>query len=158
MSPLVTPFRHILLGRGGHTLPALAAQLGGGDGQGMRGDAGHLRLRLALLAWTLQGTAGALAGDAWDRGDIWGRGDLGDRGDVWDHGSLEDGGDRGDIWDHGGLGDGGDSGSLGDQGDVWDHGGLGDSGDGGDTRDYEENGDSRDRGDPQGPLGTLGTP
>ncbi|XP_072704696.1 transferrin receptor protein 2 [Ciconia boyciana] len=99
VSPLVTPFRHVLLGRGGHTLPALAAQLGRGHGQGTQGDTGHLRLRLALLAWTLQGTAGALAGDAWDRGDI------GDRGDIWDHGGLGDvggHGDNGDSWDGGG--------------------------------------------------------
>ncbi|XP_039582572.1 transferrin receptor protein 2-like, partial [Passer montanus] len=55
------------------------------------------RLRLALLAWTLRGTAGALAGDS---------GDIG--------GGLGDGGDCGDLGDGGGgLGDIGDSGDIG---------------------------------------------
>ncbi|KAM9259557.1 transferrin receptor protein 2-like [Morus bassanus] len=165
VSPLVTPFRHVLLGQGGHTLPALAAQLGRGHGRGTRGDTGHLRLRLALLAWTLQGTAGALAGDTWDRGDV------GDRGEIWDQGGLGDIGDHGDSWDHGGPGDNGDHGDNGDSwdrggpadngdhGDNWDRGGPGDNGDTwdygdtwdrgglGDNRDYEENGDRGGPGD-----------
>ncbi|KAM3656028.1 transferrin receptor protein 2 [Ammospiza maritima maritima] len=88
VSPLASPFRHVLLGRGKHTLAALVAELGT-----------HVQLRLALLAWTLRGTAGALAGDSGDIGDI--GGGLGDSGDCGDMGGGL--GDIGDIG--GGLGD-----------------------------------------------------
>ncbi|XP_068034178.1 transferrin receptor protein 2 [Anomalospiza imberbis] len=112
VSPLVTPFRHVLLGRGGHTLPALVAELGtagtpvtagthgdsGDSGDGSdSGDSGHLRL--ALLAWTLRGTAGALAGDSGDLGDMGGAGDSGDCGDMGRAGDRGDIGGRGDRWD-----------------------------------------------------------
>ncbi|XP_030826444.1 transferrin receptor protein 2 [Camarhynchus parvulus] len=110
VSPLVSPFRHVLLGRGGHTLAALVAELGtargtpgGGTGTPGGGTGTPVQLRLALLAWTLRGTAGALAGDSGDIGDI--------------GGGLEDSGDCGDM---GGAGDG--WGGLGDTW-VWGHGG-----------------------------------
>ncbi|XP_071656218.1 transferrin receptor protein 2, partial [Patagioenas fasciata] len=81
VSPLVTPFRHVLLGRGDHTLAALGRGRLGTRGDGGDGDNGR---RLALLTWTLQGAAAALAGDAWDRGDVWGQwGDSGDNGACW---------------------------------------------------------------------------
>uniref|UniRef100_A0A452SW87 Transferrin receptor protein 2 n=1 Tax=Ursus americanus TaxID=9643 RepID=A0A452SW87_URSAM len=55
VSPADSPFRHIFLGRGDHTLGALLD---------------HVRLRfrrqLALLTWTLQGAANALSGDVWN--------------------------------------------------------------------------------------------
>ncbi|XP_030330404.1 transferrin receptor protein 2 isoform X2 [Strigops habroptila] len=149
VSPLVTPFRHVLLGRGDHTLPALAAQLG------TRGDSSHLRLRLALLAWTLQGTAGALAGDAWDRGDIGDRGGLGDIGERGDNGST------GGLGDTGGYGDYGDTwvdGGLGDNSDAWDHGGTWSYGDTWDDGDHGDDGDTWVDGGLGDPMGTAGPP
>nr|XP_041568097.1 transferrin receptor protein 2-like [Taeniopygia guttata] len=101
VSPLVTPFRHVLLGRGGHTLRALVAELGHGDTGGDIGDSGTARgrLRVALLAWTLRGTAGALAGDSGDLGDMGGAGDSGGCGHLGDIGGDGRGGlgDTGDI-------------------------------------------------------------
>ncbi|XP_072776621.1 transferrin receptor protein 2 [Taeniopygia guttata] len=109
VSPLVTPFRHVLLGRGGHTLRALVAELGHGDTGGDIGDIGDSgtargRLRVALLAWTLRGTAGALAGDSGDLGDMGGAGDSGGCGHLGDIGGDGRGG-LGDIGDTGGTGD-----------------------------------------------------
>ncbi|XP_014117737.1 PREDICTED: transferrin receptor protein 2 [Pseudopodoces humilis] len=138
VSPLVTPFRHVLLGRGGHTLPALVAELGTA---GTRGDS--VQRRLALLAWTLRGAAAAMAGTSWDRGD------LGDRGGLGDNGDCGDPGDTGDSW--GGLGDPGDT------GDSW--GGLGDPGDTGDSWEREDTwgyGDTWERGGPGDNKGDLG--
>ncbi|XP_068855051.1 transferrin receptor protein 2 [Aphelocoma coerulescens] len=140
VSPLVTPFRHVLLGRGGHTLPALVAELGTA---GTRRDSA--RLRLALLAWTLRGTAGALAGDSWDCGDLGDRGGLGDNGDCGDMGGS---GDIGDIGDHGGVGD------REDFGDSW--GGLGDIGDSRAREDTWDYGDTWERGGPRDSKGDLG--
>ncbi|XP_059728587.1 transferrin receptor protein 2 [Haemorhous mexicanus] len=192
VSPLVSPFRHVLLGQGGHTLAALVAELGTaqgtpgdstgtpgdsvgtpgdsvgtpGDSTGTPGDstAAHrdtagtpgdsvgtpgdrvgtlgdsVQLRLALLAWTLRGTAGALAGDSGDIGDI--GGGLGDSGDCGDMGGAGDGwGGLGDIGR--GLGDTG--GGLGDSGDRWGYGDSWEQGGPGDTR--------GDLGDTQGDLG-----
>ncbi|XP_071276434.1 LOW QUALITY PROTEIN: transferrin receptor protein 2-like [Agelaius tricolor] len=56
VSPLVSPFRHILLGRGGHTLAALVAELGtAGDSKGTAGDAILSRVAIlsmaAILSW-----------------------------------------------------------------------------------------------------------
>ncbi|XP_074387656.1 transferrin receptor protein 2 isoform X3 [Zonotrichia albicollis] len=253
VSPLVSPFRHVLLGRGGHTLAALVAELGTqrgtpGDNEGTPGDnvgtpgdnvgtAGDklgtrgnstrthrdsegtlgnsqgtpgdnegtpgdnvgtpgdhegtprdnegtpgdhegtsgdhegtlgdsVQLRLALLAWTLRGTAGALAGDSGDIGDIGdiggGLGDSGDCGDMG--GGFGDIGGHGDIGDiksgfgdiGGGRGDSWDSEDTWGYGDSWEQGGPGDrNGDFGDTQgDFgDRNGDFGDLGDTQGRVG-----
>ncbi|XP_045558605.1 transferrin receptor protein 1 isoform X1 [Salmo salar] len=57
VSPKEVPFRHLLFGRGSHTLAALL------EGE----DREALRTQLALATWTLQGCANALSGDVWDR-------------------------------------------------------------------------------------------
>ncbi|XP_057254422.1 transferrin receptor protein 2-like, partial [Pezoporus wallicus] len=149
VSPLVAPFRHVLLGRGGHTLPALGAQLGPGGGSG------RLRLRLALLAWTLQGTAGALAGDAWDRGGIGSPGGMGGNGDYGGNGGI---GGNGDYGGSGGYGDAWVDGGLGDHSDAWEQGetwSYGDNGGYGGIGDYGDNGVEGGLGDP---MGTVGPP
>ncbi|KAM9332227.1 transferrin receptor 1b isoform 2-T4 [Pholidichthys leucotaenia] len=59
VSPVETPFRHLLLGRGTHTLASIAAAT----------DMDELRTQLALATWTLQGCANAMEGDIWDIDD-----------------------------------------------------------------------------------------
>ncbi|KAM4606072.1 transferrin receptor protein 2-like [Polymixia lowei] len=54
--PQHTPFRHLLLGRGPHTLAAIAETT----------DMEQLRVQLALATWTLQGCADAMAENIWD--------------------------------------------------------------------------------------------
>jgi uncharacterized protein (DUF58 family) len=80
VSPADSPFRHIFLGRGEHTLDALLDHLrllrsdGSGapraSSSGMAPGPGfqesHFRRQLALLTWTLQGAANALSGDVWN--------------------------------------------------------------------------------------------
>uniref|UniRef100_G3U7U3 Transferrin receptor protein 2 n=1 Tax=Loxodonta africana TaxID=9785 RepID=G3U7U3_LOXAF len=66
VSPADSPFRHIFLGRGDHTLGALLDHLrllrkGDSSFQESR-----FRRQLALLTWTLQGAANALGGDVWN--------------------------------------------------------------------------------------------
>lgn len=56
VSPKEVPFRHLLFGRGSHTLAALL------EGE----DREALRTQLALATWTLQGCANAFSGDVWD--------------------------------------------------------------------------------------------
>nr|XP_046227572.1 transferrin receptor 1b [Scatophagus argus] len=56
VSPTETPFRHLLLGRGSHTLASIAET----------NDMEQLHTQLALATWTLQGCAGAMVGDIWD--------------------------------------------------------------------------------------------
>lgn len=55
-SPVETPFRHILLGRGPHTLASIAET----------SDPEELRTHLALATWNLQGCANAMVGNIWD--------------------------------------------------------------------------------------------
>ncbi|XP_055462627.1 transferrin receptor protein 2 [Psammomys obesus] len=70
VSPADSPFRHIFLGQGDHTLGALLDHLrmlradGAGPGPGFQ--EGRFRRQLALLTWTLQGAANALSGDVWN--------------------------------------------------------------------------------------------
>ncbi|XP_058425105.1 transferrin receptor protein 2 isoform X2 [Diceros bicornis minor] len=81
VSPADSPFRHIFLGRGDHTLGALLDHvrlLRSGSGAGAPGAASsrvapglgfqesRFRRQLALLTWTLQGAANALSGDVWN--------------------------------------------------------------------------------------------
>lgn len=51
-----TPFRHVLLGRGSHTLSSIAETT----------DMEELRTQLALATWTLKGCANAMVGNIWD--------------------------------------------------------------------------------------------
>ncbi|XP_053414014.1 transferrin receptor protein 2 isoform X2 [Nycticebus coucang] len=80
VSPADSPFRHIFLGRGDHTLGALLNHLqllrtNGTEApratsSGVVPDLGFqeslFRRQLALLTWTLQGAANALSGDVWN--------------------------------------------------------------------------------------------
>uniref|UniRef100_A0A3P8WXB1 Transferrin receptor 1b n=1 Tax=Cynoglossus semilaevis TaxID=244447 RepID=A0A3P8WXB1_CYNSE len=56
VSPTQTPFRHLLLGRGPHTLASL----------GRIRDMEQLHVQLALATWTLQGCSYVMVGDIWD--------------------------------------------------------------------------------------------
>lgn len=56
-SPVETPFRHLLLGRGPHTLASIATE---------SEDMKNLRVRLGLATWNLQGCANAMVRDIWD--------------------------------------------------------------------------------------------
>nr|XP_060635807.1 transferrin receptor protein 2 isoform X1 [Anolis sagrei ordinatus] len=61
-----TPFRHILHGRGPHTLGALLEHVGRLREAPETFDEALFRRQLALVTWTLQGAANALSGDVWD--------------------------------------------------------------------------------------------
>ncbi|XP_041658430.1 transferrin receptor 1a [Cheilinus undulatus] len=64
LSPSESPFRHILLGSGPHTLRGLSNHLEAiRDNPNM--DADEFRNQFALATWTLQGCANSLAGDIW---------------------------------------------------------------------------------------------
>ncbi|CAK6444532.1 unnamed protein product [Pipistrellus nathusii] len=79
VSPADSPFRHIFLGQGDHTLDALlnhvrllrasSSQTRGaatsGEAPGLGFQESQFRRQLALLTWTLQGAANALSGDVW---------------------------------------------------------------------------------------------
>ncbi|XP_071340776.1 transferrin receptor 1b [Trachinotus anak] len=56
VSPMETPFRHLVLGRGSHTLASIAQTT----------DMEQLHTQLALATWNLQGSANAMVGDIWD--------------------------------------------------------------------------------------------
>ncbi|TDG97504.1 hypothetical protein EPR50_G00226640 [Perca flavescens] len=56
VSPIETPFRHLLLGRGSHTLASIAENA----------DMKQLHIQLALATWNLQGCANAMEGNLWD--------------------------------------------------------------------------------------------
>ncbi|XP_045397417.1 transferrin receptor protein 2 isoform X1 [Lemur catta] len=80
VSPADSPFRHIFLGRGDHTLGALLDHLrllrtngtgapgatSSGVVPGLGFQESRFRRQLALLTWTLQGSANALSGDVWN--------------------------------------------------------------------------------------------
>ncbi|KAK2492510.1 hypothetical protein MC885_001675 [Smutsia gigantea] len=72
VSPADSPFRHIFLGRGDHTLGALLDHvrlLRSGSPRvapGLGFQESRFRRQLALLTWTLQGAANALSGDVWN--------------------------------------------------------------------------------------------
>ncbi|XP_055984391.1 transferrin receptor protein 2 [Sorex fumeus] len=79
VSPADSPFRHIFLGHGDHTLGALLDHVRLLRGQGSSPEAAssslapglgfqesRFRRQLALLTWTLQGAANALSGDVWN--------------------------------------------------------------------------------------------
>ena len=56
VSPVDTPFRHLLLGRGSHTMKSIAEAT----------DMTELHTQLALATWNLQGCANAMEGNIWD--------------------------------------------------------------------------------------------
>uniref|UniRef100_A0AAQ6ANS3 PA domain-containing protein n=1 Tax=Amphiprion ocellaris TaxID=80972 RepID=A0AAQ6ANS3_AMPOC len=65
VSAVETPFRHVIHGRGNHTLSALTEHLGLLTSDPKRFDERRFRRQLALFTWTLQGAANALNGDVW---------------------------------------------------------------------------------------------
>ncbi|XP_029970573.1 transferrin receptor protein 1-like [Salarias fasciatus] len=65
VSPRDSPFRHILLGSGPHTLKALSAHLDSLRTDLPDPDVDLFRNRFALATWTVQGCANSLAGDIW---------------------------------------------------------------------------------------------
>ncbi|XP_072220505.1 transferrin receptor 1a isoform X2 [Leuresthes tenuis] len=65
ISPRDSPFRHILLGSGSHTLKALSNHLDALKLKQPEADADLFRNQFALATWTIQGCANSLAGDIW---------------------------------------------------------------------------------------------
>lgn len=69
LSPYVSatdsPFRHILLGSGPHTLKALSNHLDALQTSSSEADADLFRTQFALATCTVQGCANSLAGDIW---------------------------------------------------------------------------------------------
>ncbi|XP_047241284.1 transferrin receptor protein 2 isoform X2 [Girardinichthys multiradiatus] len=65
VSAMETPFRHVIHGRGNHTLRALTEHLDLLTSDPGRFDESCFRRQLALFTWTLQGAANALNGDVW---------------------------------------------------------------------------------------------
>ncbi|MBN3301455.1 TFR2 protein, partial [Amia calva] len=66
VSVLESPFRHVLHGRGDHTLSALTEHLALLRSAPHRFQEDRFHRQLALLTWTLQGAANALGGDVWN--------------------------------------------------------------------------------------------
>ncbi|KAM4771086.1 transferrin receptor protein 1 [Rhinophrynus dorsalis] len=66
VSPKDTPFRHILYGTGNHTVAALMDHLDVLKNNKSLFMVDLFKNQLALLTWTLQGVANALAGEIWD--------------------------------------------------------------------------------------------
>ncbi|XP_019733435.1 transferrin receptor 1a [Hippocampus comes] len=60
-----SPFRHILLGSGPHTLKGLSNHLDALRTDSPEADVDQFRNQFALATWTIQGCATALAGDMW---------------------------------------------------------------------------------------------
>ncbi|XP_037643424.1 transferrin receptor protein 1-like isoform X2 [Sebastes umbrosus] len=65
VSPQESPFRHILLGSGPHTLKAVSNHLDALRTNDSKADADLFRKQFALATWTIQGCANSLAGDIW---------------------------------------------------------------------------------------------
>ncbi|XP_035860442.1 transferrin receptor protein 2-like [Sander lucioperca] len=65
VSVVETPFRHVIHGRGDHTLSALSEHLALLTSDPGRFDEKRFRRQLAFFTWTLQGAANALTGDVW---------------------------------------------------------------------------------------------
>ncbi|MCI4387887.1 hypothetical protein PGIGA_G00079260 [Pangasianodon gigas] len=66
VSVVETPFRHVLHGRGEHTLSALTEHLSRLRSHPHLFHEARFRRQLALFTWTLQGAANALSGDIWN--------------------------------------------------------------------------------------------
>ncbi|XP_036967033.1 transferrin receptor protein 2 isoform X1 [Acanthopagrus latus] len=65
VSAVETPFRHVIHGRGDHTLSALTEHLALLTSDPQRFDEKRFSRQLAFFTWTLQGAANALNGDVW---------------------------------------------------------------------------------------------
>ncbi|XP_032421763.1 transferrin receptor protein 1 [Xiphophorus hellerii] len=65
VSPRQSPFRHILLGSGPHTLKALTKHLDALKTNNPEANAELFLNEFALATWTIQGCANSLAGDIW---------------------------------------------------------------------------------------------
>ncbi|KAM7401142.1 hypothetical protein PAMA_005367 [Pampus argenteus] len=65
VSPRESPFRHVLLGSGPHTLKGLLNHLKALNSDNPEADADLFRNQFALATWTIQGCANSLAGDIW---------------------------------------------------------------------------------------------
>uniref|UniRef100_A0A3B4EWQ2 Transferrin receptor protein 1 n=1 Tax=Pundamilia nyererei TaxID=303518 RepID=A0A3B4EWQ2_9CICH len=65
VSPIDSPFRHILLGSGPHTLKALSSHLDALKSASPEANAELFRNKLAQATWTIQACANSLAGDIW---------------------------------------------------------------------------------------------
>ncbi|XP_040271285.1 transferrin receptor protein 2 isoform X2 [Bufo bufo] len=63
VSAVNSPYRHILLGRGEHTLEALLEHLNRAQNDI---DDNELHKQIALFTWTLEGAANALSGEVWE--------------------------------------------------------------------------------------------
>uniref|UniRef100_A0A3B1IZU6 Transferrin receptor protein 1 n=1 Tax=Astyanax mexicanus TaxID=7994 RepID=A0A3B1IZU6_ASTMX len=66
VSPQISPFRHILLGSGSHTLGGLRAHLTAIKEGSASADLDLLKNQFALTTWTIQSCANALAGSVWE--------------------------------------------------------------------------------------------
>uniref|UniRef100_A0A667ZC01 Transferrin receptor 2 n=1 Tax=Myripristis murdjan TaxID=586833 RepID=A0A667ZC01_9TELE len=66
VSAIETPFRHVIHGRGNHTVTALSEHLALLTSDPAHFDEARFRRQLALFTWTLQGAANALSGDVWN--------------------------------------------------------------------------------------------
>ncbi|XP_061654709.1 transferrin receptor 1a isoform X2 [Phyllopteryx taeniolatus] len=60
-----SPFRHVLLGSGPHTLKGLSNHLDALRTESPEADVDRFRNQFALATWTIQGCANALVGDMW---------------------------------------------------------------------------------------------
>lgn len=66
VSPRDTPYRHILLGSGPHTLGAVFTHLASIPNGTSIVDGVLLNNQIAVAAWTIRSCADALAGNVWD--------------------------------------------------------------------------------------------
>uniref|UniRef100_A0A4W4ENY0 Transferrin receptor protein 1 n=1 Tax=Electrophorus electricus TaxID=8005 RepID=A0A4W4ENY0_ELEEL len=66
VSPRESPFRHILLGSGSHTVGALLSHLAAIKEGSASADINLLKNQFALTTWTIQSCANALAGNVWE--------------------------------------------------------------------------------------------
>ncbi|XP_066508360.1 transferrin receptor protein 1-like [Hoplias malabaricus] len=66
--PRESPFRHIVLGSGSHTLEGLRSHIAAIKAGSSSTDTDLLRNQLALASWTIHSCANALAGNVWDVG------------------------------------------------------------------------------------------
>lgn len=65
VSPRDSPFRHIVLGSGPHTLNALTSHLDALKADNPNADAELFHSQFGLATWTIQTCANSLAGDVW---------------------------------------------------------------------------------------------
>lgn len=69
VSPRDTPFRHVVLGSGSHTLGAVFTRLASIQNRITSADVVLLNNQIAMAAWVIQSCASALAENVWDTQD-----------------------------------------------------------------------------------------